>query len=110
MRNHIAKHILLMNNGPNAMTCGYCGIIGGCTISKTITTESNCVHRYKFSLKNAHNSTKSKPSTNRPVDYLLCRTQTMLRSYNMEKHYQQSHPGITCTFLVDNKKKKDILK
>ena len=54
------------------------------TIRKAITTgtieipESNSVYRYKFSLKNAHNSTKYKPSTNRPVDCLLCKTQTTL--------------------------------
>ena len=34
LRHHVAKHILSMSNGPNAITCDFCGITGDYKIRK----------------------------------------------------------------------------
>ena len=57
MKHHLAKPISSMSNGPEAISCGFCGITGDCNMRKKITSElieipeTNCDYFYKFNLK-----------------------------------------------------------
>lgn len=116
---HVAGHILAMFYScpekkfvaPVGLdnTCGSCGRSGTCTIgiikkNGTEAPHSNCPNYYKFSMKTAAKSTKTGPSTNRPVICYLCQEhdgntkslpEYIFWSYNLAQHLEKDHHGKT---------------
>lgn len=116
IRDHVAEHILATIHGRaqkelkmpvgSENPCGSCGRSGTCTINivkknGTETPQSNCPNFYKFSMKTAAKSTKSGPSTNRPVICYLCQERDgntkslpeyIFWSYNLLQHFNDAHP------------------
>jgi hypothetical protein len=101
MRDHVARHILMNEVLPDAIRCGFCGQVEkACSIEiratsgkgKNITygPMSNCKYYRKFNLKSSSKPTRSKPSTNRPIQCHLCKS--VCWSYNMKEHFGQKHP------------------
>ena len=114
MRLHVGKHIL---KDKLSNVCGFCGI-PGCSIAfekssgrgatATLSANSNCAYRSKFSLKAAEKVTKSSPCTNRPVSCPMCNI--VVWSYMMDSHYIHVHPNETLCILVTSEERDMVLK
>ncbi|CAE7173016.1 unnamed protein product [Rhizoctonia solani] len=114
MRTHVAKHIVSYRYGIEdtehkvqigEFPCGYCGQTGTCSISRSkpgthFEATSNCRYFTSLTVRTKAQSSKSNPSTNRPIPCELClrlsggkqRESSIIWSYNMERHVTMSHP------------------
>ena len=112
MRLHVARHILMMQNGPTPQTCGFCGQ-KGCLIStevnksKTVKVLSSCQYFYPFSMKSAAKMSANCPTTNRPENCSVCNN--IFWTYNMEIHYKLAHPTVSCPFLISDDERYAVL-
>ncbi|KAH9928181.1 uncharacterized protein B0H18DRAFT_931426 [Fomitopsis serialis] len=121
MRDHIGTHILakmlsLPDPSPKKLKmqvgkspCGFCGRTGTCKIGlrktrNALRAESDCRLFSQFNIASAAVSTKSGPSTNRPVICKICEANRppqrgnnidddiVFWSYNMQEHLAAKHP------------------
>jgi hypothetical protein len=99
MRQHVAIHFVCDPLPSDEHICGYCGTLCGNGVSLVVSSgygksatlgpASGCPYFRPFSLKAAAKSSKSTPTTNRPVPCTLCNK--TLWSYNIPIHYKQLH-------------------
>jgi hypothetical protein len=111
MRSHIGKHIIDGTVKRHEHLCGFCGIVG-CKISIVKTSgygtsanygpDSDCKYKIRFSLGAVAKGSKSAPCTNRPVKCAIC--QNIYWSYNLEQHFENSHPGSDFEKISDAEK------
>ncbi|KAG8716742.1 hypothetical protein FRC11_003889, partial [Ceratobasidium sp. 423] len=114
MRTHISKHLAshrckIEDKECKAQIgdfpCGYCGQAGTRSISRSkpgihFEAVSNCQYFTPLTVRTKAQSSKSNPSTNRPIPCELClrlsggkqRDSSIVWSYNMERHIALSHP------------------
>ncbi|KAJ7715497.1 hypothetical protein B0H14DRAFT_2300857, partial [Mycena olivaceomarginata] len=75
-----------------------CGFCGQSTVNVTCTiglirkqVQSSCPDAYKFKLSAALTCSMFKPSTNAPIQCMLC--STVHWKYNMDDHLRERHPN-----------------
>ena len=109
-KHDVAKHILLGDT--YRQVCGFCGVLHSGNIRKIITRNNNCKpfvecpYYYELSYKSVLKMTKSNPSSNRPEDCKICKSNVW--SYDMILHYQDKHPGVACPMIFSEEEKEKV--
>ena len=104
MREHVGSHIVRkILSGPNV--CGFCGD-DSCvnTLTKTSSkgkqtfykTSSNC--RYFVNMKKTPKFSQRNPCSNHLILCNICNA--AFWTYNLQYHYEQRHPNVTCPELI----------
>ncbi|TFY82904.1 hypothetical protein EWM64_g1119 [Hericium alpestre] len=136
MRDHVSMHVLAARFGlrdknggvpmpANRQYCGFCGREGTCVVTLKasrnvlIPVSQDCPYYYKFAMKVAEKTTKSGPSTNRPITCPLCTDSTrcsgnidsshVVWTYNLPKHLAEKHLKASEDHITDILKQYEVI-